>query len=339
MKLADFYKNKTILVTGGVGSIGSKIVRKVLEYGPKAVRVLDNNETGLFNLEQELNSKKIRAFVGDIRDKNRLKMAIESVDIVFHAAALKHVPLCEFNPFEAVKTNILGTQNLIEVAIDEEVEKFVTISTDKAISPINVMGATKLLVERLTISANFYKGKRETTFSCVRFGNVLTSRGAVLSIFREQVKKGGPVTVTHPDMTRFVMSIDEATKLVLGTVQMVKGGEIFILRMLALRIIDLAKALIGQMAPKYGYKPEEIEIKIVGKRPGEKIYEELMAEEEAAQAYKLKNMFVLPSFKSREKKTKIKINEYRSDNTKLMSIKEIKDMLVHYESSIPEYVK
>ena len=208
-EMKDFYEGKVILITGGVGSIGSEIVRKILEYEPRAVRVLDNNETGLFDLEQELQSEKIRIFVGDVRDKERLKRAIEDVDLVFHAAALKHVPLCEYNPFEAVKTNVIGTQNLIDVAIDEEVEKIITISTDKAVNPINVMGATKLLAERLTISANFYKGDRETAFSCVRFGNVLYSRGSVLPLFEEQIKKGF-ITLTDSNMTRFIMNTSQA---------------------------------------------------------------------------------------------------------------------------------
>ena len=179
-ELKKFYENKVILVTGGVGSIGKEIVKTLLNFNPKAIRVLDINETALFELENELNSNKIRCFIGDVRDKDRLKRAIEGVDIVFHAAALKHVPLCEFNPFEAVKTNVIGTQNLVEVAMDEKVEKFITISTDKAVNPVNVMGTTKLLAERLTISANLYKGDRKTALSDLRFGNVLKSRGTIL---------------------------------------------------------------------------------------------------------------------------------------------------------------
>ena len=158
MSLKPTYKDKTLLVTGGAGSIGSELVRTLLNMGPKVVRVLDNNETGLFDLEQELRSEKIRLLVGDVRDRERLERAFEGVDIVFHAAALKHVPLCEFNPFDAVKTNVIGTQNALDAAIDEEVDRFIFISTDKAVNPTNVMGATKLLAERLTISANYYKG-------------------------------------------------------------------------------------------------------------------------------------------------------------------------------------
>jgi len=163
----DFYRGKSILVTGGVGSIGKKLVKEILKMDVKTLRVLDNNETGLFDLGNELKSDKIRLLVGDIRDKERLKRAMEGIDIVFHAAALKHVPLCEYNPFDAVKTNILGTQNVLNVALDEEVEKVIVISTDKAANPVNVMGATKLLAERLTLSANSYIGNRNTVFSWV----------------------------------------------------------------------------------------------------------------------------------------------------------------------------
>ena len=292
-ELKNFYEDKTILVTGGVGSIGSEIVRKILEYNPKVVRVLDNNETGLFDLEQELQTEKIRAFVGDIKDKERLKRAIENVDIVFHAAALKHVPLCEYNPFEAVKTNAIGTQNLIDVAMDEEVEKFSTISTDKAVNPVNVMGATKLLAERLTVSANFYKGERKTAFSCVRFGNVWDTRGSVIPLFRRQIQNGGPLTVTDLNMTRFTMSIVKAVELVLKAAEMAEGGEIFIFKMSALRIGDLAEELIRDLAPEYGYAPNAIEMKNIGRRAGEKLYEELMTEEEAMNAYEDEEMFVV----------------------------------------------
>jgi len=231
--------------------------------------------------------------VGDIKDKERLARAVEGIDFVFHTAALKHVPLCEYNPFEAIKTNVIGTQNVIEVAMEEEVEKLISISTDKAVSPVSVMGATKLLVERLTISANYYKGAKRTTFSCVRFGNVLYSRGSVVPIFREQIKKGGPVAITDPDMARFVMSLPKAIDLVLKASEMAQGSEIFILKMPTLRLADLAEAMIDELAPKYGYNPAEIKIEVVGKRAGEKFEEELMTAEEARNAYDTGGMFIV----------------------------------------------
>lgn len=334
--LKSFYEDKTILVTGGVGSIGSEIVRKVLMCNPEAVRVLDGNETGLFDLEQELQSEKIRLFIGDVKDKERLKRAIEDVDIVFHAAALKHVPLCEYNPFEAIKTNVYGTQNLIDAAMDEEVEKFITISTDKAVNPVNVMGATKLLAERLTVSANFYKGERKTAFSCVRFGNVLYSRGSVLPLFEEKIKKGF-ITLTDPNMTRFIMSTFQAAVLILKVAKIAEVGEIFILKMPVVRIEDLAEVMIEKLAPEYGYKPEEIKIKIIGKRAGEKLYEELMTEEEAEKAYEDEEMIVvLPqtfdmtgelSYNLLDNFKRVQRREYSSNGVKLLSKQEIKKLL------------
>ena len=329
--MKNFYEGKTILITGGVGSIGSELVRKVMEYDPSIVRIFDNNETGLFNLEEKLQSEKIRLFVGDVKDKGRLRRAIEDVDIVFHAAALKHVPLCEYNPFEAVKTNVIGTQNLIDVAIDEEVENLITISTDKAVNPVNVMGATKLLAERLTISANFYKGKRKTAFSCVKFGNVLDSRGSVIPLFKRQIQSGGPVTVTDPDMTRFVMSIPKAVKLVLDAAEMSQGAEIFIFKMPVLRIIDLAETMIKKLAPVYGYTPDEIEIKIIGRRPGEKNYEELMTNEEAMRVYETDEMFViLPQIFNKNyiyADRPAALERYTSEDGSLLTKKEIGKLL------------
>ncbi|MFC1712004.1 SDR family NAD(P)-dependent oxidoreductase [Patescibacteria group bacterium] len=242
--MKKLFTNSNILVTGGVGSIGTEIVKNLLNYKPRSIRVFDNNETGLFDLEKEIDSKKIRTFIGDIRDKSRLKRAVENVDLVFHTAALKHVPLSEYNPFEAVKTNVVGTQNLIDVAIDEEVNKFITISTDKATNPINVLGATKLLAERLTVSANFYKGGRKTAFSCVRFGNVFNTRGSVIPLFQSQISNGKPITITDPKMTRFVMKIREAIDLVFKAAVLAAGGEVFIFKMPAFSLKDLVDVLM-----------------------------------------------------------------------------------------------
>jgi len=336
-KLAKFYEGKIVLVTGGAGSIGSEIVRKLLRFDVKAVRILDIDETRLFDLNQELQSNKIRLFIGDIRDKERLRRAVEDVDMIFHAAALKHVPLCEYNPFEAVKTNVLGTQNLIDVAIDANVEKFITISTDKAVNPVNVLGATKLLAERLTISANFYKGERKMAFSCVRFGNVLGTRGSVILLFRKQIWNGGPITITDPNMTRFMMNTSKAVELVLKAAEIAKGGEIFVLKMPALRIADLADVMIESLAQKYGYDPTEVKKKVVGRRAGEKLYEELMTEDEAENVYEDEEMFIiLPqtadlisklSYKPPKNFRKAEKREYSSKNVKLMSKEQIRSLL------------
>jgi UDP-N-acetylglucosamine 4,6-dehydratase/5-epimerase len=323
----EFYKDKIILVTGGAGSIGAALVRKLLDCDVKTIRVLDNNETGLFYLENSLRSDKVRTFVGDIRDPKRLKRSIEDADVVFHAAALKHVPLCEYNPFEAVQTNVVSTQNVIDAAIDEEIEKMILVSTDKAANARNVMGATKLLAERLTISANFYKGNRKTIFSCVRFGNVLASRGSVIPYFENQIARGGPVTVTDPEMTRFIMSLGESIDLVLNAGQIAAEGDIFIFKMASIRIFDLAKAMAEVCALQHGYRPEDIEIRIVGKRPGEKMYEELMTAEEAEHAIDQNTMFVLNEHYPESSATRVESSEYTSSLARQLSMDEIKDLI------------
>lgn len=331
--LEETFRDKGILITGGTGSIGSALVRKLLEYNPKVIRIFSNDENAQFDLEQELKEyDNLRFLVGDVRDKGRLKRATEDIEIVFHAAALKHVPSCEYNPFEAIKTNVIGTQNLLEVAMDENVGKVITISTDKAVSPVNVMGATKLLAERLTIAANYYKGFKRTVFSCVRFGNVLGSRGSVVQLFEKQIRSGGPVMLTDPDMVRFVMSMDRAIDLVLKAAEMAKGEEIFILKMPALHIKNLAEVMIQKLAPKYGYEPKDIEIKIIGKRKGEKLYEELMTEDEAMNAYETEDMLVvLPETPiipaQRECLKRIAFKTYTSKDTSELTKKEIEDLL------------
>ena len=337
-KYSKEYKGKSILVTGGVGSIGSEIVKRLLRLNPKVIRIYDNNETGLFDLESELNSHKIRSLVGDIRDKERLQRAIKDVDIVFHVAALKHVPLCEYNPFEAVKTNVIGTQNIINAAIDQEIEKLVTISTDKAVNPINVMGATKLLCERLTISANYYKGKRKTAFSCVRFGNVLGSRGSVVPVFVKQIQDTGKITLTNPDMTRFVMPISKAVDLVLKSAPIAQGGEIFVFKMPVIKMGDFAEVIIEKFGPKYGYKPDDVVIEIIGKRPGEKDFEELITVDEAKNTYENQNMYIIYPLSNLfslvaipnvpKNFTRVEIQQYSSHVTKLLNKKEIKKLLI-----------
>jgi FlaA1/EpsC-like NDP-sugar epimerase len=331
--LEKTFKGRKILITGGTGSIGSGLVRRLLEFNPKVIRIFSNDENALFDLEQELKEySNLRFLVGDVRDKERLKKATENMEIVFHAAALKHVPLCEYNPFEAIKTNVIGTQNLLEVAIDMNVEKVITISTDKAVSPVNVMGATKLLAERLTIAANYYKGLRRTVFSCVRFGNVLGSRGSVVRLFEKQIQNGGPVTLTDPDMVRFVMSMDRAIELVLKAAEMAKGEEIFIFKMPALHIKNLADVMIQRLAPKYRYDSKDIELRITGRRKGEKLYEELMTEDEAANAYETEDMLiVLPQTPiipaQRENLKRIAFKKFTSKDTRELTEKEIEDML------------
>jgi len=289
------FKNKKILVTGGTGFIGGEIVRNLLEYKPAVVRVFSNDEDNTFRLMQELGARSdVRFLIGDIRDKERVKLAMEGIDIVYHAAALKHVPLCEYNPFEAIKTNVLGTQNVIEAALANSVSKVVAISTDKAVNPINAMGATKLLAEKLIIDANYYKGPSKTIFSCVRFGNVIFSRGSVVPVFEDQIKQKKMVTITDETMTRFMMSIENTIDLVFQATILSKSGEIFILKMPVIRLGDLADVAIEYYSKKYGYRKEEIMKKIIGPRPGEKMFEELMTETEAKKAFETDTMLIIP---------------------------------------------
>lgn len=336
-KVKNMFKNKKILVTGGTGSIGSEIVHSLLKKDVNVVRILSNDENATFQMQQELRGSNVRFLIGDIRDKERLRMAMKEIDIVYHAAALKHVPLCEYNPFEAIKTNVLGTQNIIEGALEENVEKVINISTDKAVNPVNTMGATKLLSERLMIDANFYKGRKKTVFSCVRFGNVSFSRGSVIPLFEKQIVNGGPVTITDQSMTRFIMSISKAVELVFKATEMTKGGEVFIFKMPVIRLGDLADVIIKEMAPKYGYKPEKIEIRIIGPRPGEKLYEELMTDVESRNALETKEMFIvlpqveIPGLKIEEVMysgaKKIQSKSYNSRDVPPLSKSEIRGLL------------
>ena len=285
--------DQNVLVTGGCGSIGSELVRQVLAEDPAVVRVLDNDEAALFALQKRFDDERLRCLLGDVRDRNRLEMAIEGVDVVFHAAALKHVELTEYNPFEAVETNVQGTQNLIRMAIEEEVDSFVTISTDKASNPVSVMGATKLLSERLAIAADAYKGHRDTRFGAVRFGNVLGSSGSVVPIFMDQIRNGGPVTVTDPDMTRFVMPIEDAANLVLRAQDRMTSGEVFVLKMPAFRVGDLAEAMVERYVPKVGQDVDDVSIDIIGARPAERTHEKLISADESSHARELNDMYVI----------------------------------------------
>jgi UDP-N-acetylglucosamine 4,6-dehydratase len=338
--MKNYYKGKKILVTGGVGSIGSQLVRKLLTLEPEIIRIFDNNETGLFNLEQELHSDKIRILIGDIRDKERLVMAMDGIDIVFHTSALKHVPLCEFNPFDAVKTNVLGTQNMLEAALINQVQKVINVSTDKAVNPTNVMGATKLLAERLTISANYYKGSKRTVFSSVRFGNVLNSRGSVIPLFKKQIQSGGPVTITDKNMTRFFMELDASVNLILTAGELAQGREVFILKMPALKITDLATVMIDKYSRQYKRSPETIPVTYIGIRSGEKLFEELMTEAEACRAIENDEMYIiLPESLPFEEPLHYRMGStfkratarnYSSQNARLITKKEITDVLDMY---------
>jgi len=337
--MSEELERKSILITGGTGSIGVALVQVLLKFGPKVVRVFSNDEDELYALGQKLEAhKNLRLLVGDLRDISRLRRAIENIDIVFHLAALKHVPLCEYNPFEAVKTNVVGTQNLIEVAIAEDVDKVIFTSSDKAASPANVLGVTKLLGEKLITAANYYKGPRKTIFSSVRFGNVLGSRGSIIPLLKMQIESYKKVTITDPSMTRFIMPTNRAIELMLKTLKIMSGGEVLVFKMPAVKVADLVEAVVDTHTLKGDYKPEEVKVEVVGARSGEKLYEELMSEEEARRAVELEDIFVvLPHIAELFNRLKdyyadmgakpAGLKPYSSRESVLLSKEEIKELL------------
>jgi len=291
-QMNEYLRNKAVLVTGGTGSIGSEIVRQVLARSPKVVRIFSRDENKQYWFENELGRRgDVRYLVGDIRDKDRLHRAMKDIEIVFHTAALKQVPSCEYNPFEAVKTNVIGTQNVIEASLEAGVSRVIAVSTDKAINPVSTMGATKLLSERLIATANSWA--TETIFACVRFGNVLNSRGSLIPLAKSQIERGGPVTITDERMTRFMMPISHAVSLTLEAGGHARGGEIFILKMPAVRIRDVLEALIEQYAPALGLDASSIRLHKIGVRPGEKMEEELVTAEELPRTERMERLLVV----------------------------------------------
>lgn len=298
----SYFDDRSILVTGACGTVGSELVRQLLQnsrFRPKHVIGIDNNESQIFFEDQKyLDDKRAYFFVADIRDRDELTRKLNGVDIVFHCAALKHVVLSERSPEQAVQTNIEGVQNVIAAASANNVEKIIFTSSDKAVNPTSVMGTSKLMGERLMTAANSTKRGKGPIFASTRFGNVLGSNGSVVPIFHNQIAKGGPVTLTHRDMTRFVMSVEDSVRLVINSAIIAKGGEVFITKMPVARIEDLARAMIEELAPIYGRRPDDIAVTEVGVKPGEKLYEELMSSEETRRTLELSNYFaVLPTFR------------------------------------------
>lgn len=278
----DILKDKVILLTGGTGSFGNKFTEVVLKkHKIKAIRIFSRGEKKQYDMSQKFDDERLRFFIGDVRDKERLHRAMTDVDIVVHAAALKQVPACEYNPIEAIRTNIDGATNIIDAAIDNGVDKVMAISTDKAVHPVNLYGATKMTAEKLFIQGNSYSGKSDTKFSCVRYGNVIGSRGSVIPLFLAQKKKG-ILTITDVEMTRFLIKLEQGVDLVIKSIDKMKGGEIFIPKIPSMKIVDIAKAI----AP-------DAKIKIIGIRPGEKIHEILLTEDEARHSKEFDDFFVI----------------------------------------------
>ena len=277
------WSKKVILITGGTGSFGKKLTRIMLdEYNPSKIIVYSRDELKQYEMRAAgYDATNLRYFIGDVRDLDRLRRAFEGVDIVIHAAALKQVPACEYNPMEAIKTNILGSSNVIDAALDAGVERVVALSTDKAVNPVNLYGATKLAAEKLFIQSNSYAGGRKTRFSCVRYGNVVGSRGSVVPVFLRQ-RENGEITITDDRMTRFWISLEQGVRFVIRCVEHMHGGEVFVPKIPSMAIIDLAKAI----AP-------EAKVNVIGIRPGEKLHEVLISEDEARTTVELEDMFVV----------------------------------------------
>jgi len=280
------FDNKTILLTGGTGSFGQKFAEIILKkHNPKTLRIFSRGELLQWEMTKKFEDSRLRFLIGDVRDKDRLHRAMNGVDIVVHAAALKQVPAIEYNPIEAIKTNVMGTANVVDAAIDNNVEKAVLISSDKAVSPVNLYGATKLCAEKLFVQANFYTGAKKTKFSCVRYGNVIASRGSVIPLFLEQ-KKQGVLTVTDKRMTRFWITLDQGVQLVVSCINKMRGGEIFIPKIPSMKIMDLAKII----AP-------DAKVEVIGIRPGEKLHEVLLSKEETTHSKEFENHFIVePEF-------------------------------------------
>ncbi|MHB8916622.1 MAG: UDP-N-acetylglucosamine 4,6-dehydratase (inverting) [Desulfocucumaceae bacterium] len=279
-------KGKSILVTGGTGSFGKRFIRYVLDnLDLRRVIVFSRDELKQFEMEKEYNDERLRFFIGDVRDRDRLYRAFAGVDYVVHAAALKQVPACEYNPFEAVKTNVLGAQNIIEAAIDCGIKRVVALSTDKAANPANLYGATKLCSDKLFISGNSYAGSRDTRFCVVRYGNVIGSRGSVIPLFKK-MRETGAITITDPRMTRFWITLEQGVMFVLNSIERMQGGEIFVPKIPSMKITDLAEAVAPGCRHQY-----------IGIRPGEKLHEVMIPEDDARNTIEMDDFYIIqPQF-------------------------------------------
>ena len=329
------FKDKTLLITGGTGSFGNAVLNRFLETDIKEIRVFSRDELKQDNMRHEYQAKypnvfyKLKFYIGDVRDINSIKNAMYGVDYVYHAAALKQVPSCEFFPIEAVKTNVLGTENVLTAAIECWVKRVVCLSTDKAAYPVNAMGTSKAMMEKVIVAKSRTVDPKKTSIMCTRYGNVLASRGSVVPLFINQIKEGNPLTLTEPSMTRFVMTLEEAVDLVLFAFENGESGDIFVQKAPACTIEILAKAV------KELFKADN-EIKVIGIRHGEKMYETLLTDEECANAIDLGNFYRVPCDKRDlnydkyfvEGIEKNRLTQFNSNNTKLMNVEEVKNKLL-----------
>ena len=334
----NFYKGTTVAVTGAAGTVGKALVNDLLKLDVKRVFALDNDEGGLFDLENGLRHEpRLETFLSDIADLETLRYFFSGVEYIFHAAAYKNVPVCERSPSLAVRSNILGTENVIAAARENDVKRVLFTSSDKAVNPTNVMGTTKLMGERLITAANVLNKGQGTIFASTRFGNVAGSRGSVIPVFIRQIAEGGPVTLTDKDMTRFLMTLEQSTTLLLESMVAACGGESFVTKMPVFRILDLAEVMIDLLAPCFGHKSTDIDIVEIGVRAGEKMFEELVTDEEIARTYEHENLLVvLPAFRNIYDKIdynmhiqngKPLVQAYHSANESAASKQEISDFL------------
>ncbi|MBD3310134.1 NAD-dependent epimerase/dehydratase family protein [Candidatus Woesearchaeota archaeon] len=285
------FKDKVVLVTGGTGSCGHQIVRRLLkDEGVRQIRILSRDEKKQYDMKKEFPDAPIRYFIGDVRNTRRVREVMHGIDIVLHTAAMKHVTFCEEHPFEAVQTNVLGAQNIIDAAIHENVERVVALSTDKAVKPVNAMGITKALMEKLVIEANYLPRNNSTKFCCVRYGNVVNTRGTVVPFFRHLIKEEKTATITDPKMTRFLLTLNDAVELVFYAARNTEGGEIFVKKASATNLLQLAKILAKEQG-------KDLKYEIIGKFPGEKIHELLLSEDEMARAEERDGFFILKRHK------------------------------------------
>tara|TARA_Y100000741_G_scaffold126667_1_gene95536 strand:+ start:264 stop:1292 length:1029 start_codon:yes stop_codon:yes gene_type:complete len=323
--LKNEFKGKSVLITGGTGSIGLGIIKQLINYQPRQIRIFSNDENSIVEVKEAIGNGKVFQFmVGDVRDKDRLQLAMRNVDIVFHAAAMKHIDICEQNPFDAVKTNVIGTSNILELSIMENVSKVIFISTDKATNPSSTLGASKLLAERLTLDASSYTGENKTVFAIVRFGNVLGSRGSVFQIFQKQILTNNPLTVTDERMTRFIMSISDASKMILKVTNIAKDGEIFILKMPSVKIEELAKGMLSVFKKKFPNHRIKNKIKILKSRERERFDEFLITNEEQPYCHDIGQMYKISKI---ENKKLVSLNNFNSKTSKKISNKELEKII------------